>query len=208
MQIYIDESGNLGTGGRYFVITCLIPHDPKRIKNLVKRCCVDFADHTGPLKELKGSRMDFTQKQDFVSRLTTRGDFFHSYIIADKTKIIPKLIADQNIFFNYLTNLLLKPIIKTAKEDIEVILDNRSVKVASGNVLRDYLKTKAFFEWGYRNDLKLCYVDSKQYKITQAVDIIANTVYQNYDRNLGHCYGILSKNLRTSMRFPHATFGT
>jgi hypothetical protein len=38
-KIYIDESGDLGTGGRYFVIGALCTEDGKRIRNIIKKHC-------------------------------------------------------------------------------------------------------------------------------------------------------------------------
>jgi len=40
MQIYIDESGNLGKKGRFFIIAALIPERSRRIVNIIKRYCI------------------------------------------------------------------------------------------------------------------------------------------------------------------------
>lgn len=74
MQIFLDESGNLGRQGRYFVIACLIPHQSNRIKNIVKRCRVSFGE-SRPLSELKAYNMTFEQRQYFLNRLNSAKDF-------------------------------------------------------------------------------------------------------------------------------------
>ena len=68
MQIFIDESGNLGKKGRFFVIAAFMPEKPRRIKNIIKHCCVDFGKPGQPLEELNGTTLNFPRKQELLMK--------------------------------------------------------------------------------------------------------------------------------------------
>lgn len=205
MKIFIDESGDLGRKGRYFVIAALLPTNSKRIKNIIRRCCVEFGT-TKPLDEIKGTLLGLPQRQKLINAILAKDDFRIAYIVADKNFLIPELSQRKSICFNYLTQHLLRPIIKKTNEDIDLILDNRNIRVASGNTLRNYLEIEAITKWGYKNKILLRYLDSKESKNLQAVDVIANTIFQKYERDLSHAYRLLLPQIRYGKRFPYHKF--
>lgn len=206
LQLFIDESGDLGKKGRFFVIAALIPNNTKRIKNLIKHCCVSFGDKK-PLSEIKGTHLTFPQRQQLINSMLSKDDFRIVYITADKKYLTPELFQRKSICFNYLTQHMLRPIIKETNEDIELILDNRNIKVASGNTLRDYLEIEAITKWDYKHKIHLKYLDSKNSKNLQAVDVIANTIFQKYERHCTHSYRLLEPQIRYGKRFPFKNFG-
>jgi hypothetical protein len=206
MLIYIDESGGLGNGGRFFVITCLIPPNTRRLKNLVKSCRLDFGNGQA-LDELKGFGLTFEQRQRFINKLTSIKDFEYAYLVADKKHIRPELLSRQSICFSYLAGHLLKPIIESAKDDIQIVCDNRNIAVASGNSLQEYLQVKAYSDWGFRHQLSLGFADSRSHNHLQCVDVISNTVYGRYTRNKTHFYRLIEPHKRHSVRFPYQRFG-
>ena len=57
--LFIDESGDLGTKERYFVIAMLVPQRSKRIVNFMRR----FIAQNG-LSEVKGTLLTTPQKQN------------------------------------------------------------------------------------------------------------------------------------------------
>ena len=210
MKVYIDESGNLGEKGRYFIITALIPRNSKRIKNIVMRSFLKFSKEIPKLKiagELKGSILSFKHKQDFILKLTKKDDFSIAYIVADKKHIIPKLKRDNNLCFNYLARHLFKYIInQSSQEDIDFIIDNRSIKVASKNTLEDYIRIEAYTKWNFENEINFIYLDSRNSKNLQAVDIVSNAIYGRYYHNKKHFYKLIINRLK-SIRFPYVKFG-
>jgi len=102
---------------------------------------------------------------------------------------------------------LLKPILKGAIDDIQIIIDNRSVKVASKHSLRDYIKLKALMEWGVDKKITFEYMDSQNSNNLQAVHIIANVVYGKYTYSKEHLYGIISNKFVYKSEFPEIKFG-
>jgi hypothetical protein len=194
--IFIDESGDLGIKERYFVIAVLIPENKKRISNLIKRFC-----GKNLIKEIKASQLSFEQKQFLFNRFSSIKDYAVSYIILDKSKIkdLP-IFNDKNLLYCYMSALLVKDIIQTVNDNLTIVFDNRSTKIGSGNTLSDYIKIKAFTEWNYKNILTIAFVDSKDSKLVQAVDLAANAIYSKYNCKKDHFYNKLI--IKESIIFP------
>ena len=200
ITVFVDESGDMGMKDRYFIIAMLVPQKGKRISNFMKSFCVKNG-----LQEVKASRLSFSQKQEILFKLTSANDYTISYIVVDKNNIDnKKLFEDKNILYNYLFSYLIKKTIKSNKEDICILLDNHSTKVKSINSLCDYIKIKAFTQWGYQNNLQISYVDSKHSKIIQATDVVANAIYAHYIYGKHHFYNMLT--ISESIEFPQSKF--
>lgn len=208
MQIYIDESGNLGKKDRYFIILALIPQKPKRIKNIIKRACVRLGISDNTVEEIKASKLSFSDKQNIINKLNEKDDLSCSYVVADKNHLQPEILKDKNVCYNYLASHLLKPILKGADQNVHIILDNHSIKVRSLNSLKDYIKIEAYTKWGFKKDIKFEYQDSKNYKNLQAADVVANAIYAKYNYNKNHLYSLLSNKYKYRIRFPETKFGT
>lgn len=158
---FIDESGDLGTKERYFIITLLAPQKSKRIGNFMKKFCA-----RNNIQEVKASQLSFPHKQFILNKLCSANDYTTSYIVADKLNIDnKKILEDKNLCYNYLFSFLVKKTIKSTPEDITLFLDNHSTKVKSINSLADYIKIKAYTQWGFTHNLNICYVDSKDSKV-------------------------------------------
>lgn len=212
MKIFIDEAGNLGKKDKYFVIAALVPEQDKRIKNIIKRACVQLCNEPGEsLDEIKGSLLRFTERQKLLNNLNHKDDFSCFYIVADKNHIQSTLMRDNNLFFNYLFGHLLKRIINRTTKDstIHIFLDNRTLKVASKNSLAEYIKIKAYTEWNFTGYLYFQYCDSKEVKALQMADVIANTVYRRYKygKKQHHLYNLVGIKRLNFIHFPQNTFG-
>lgn len=197
ITVFVDESGDLGqNGGRYFIIAILVPQKAKRIANFMKAFCAK-----NKLQEVKASQLSFSQKQEVFNKLTSANDYTISYIVADKKHIDnQQLFRDKNLLYNYLFSFVIKKTIRSVNQDICILLDNHSTKTKSINSLCDYIKIKAFTQWGYKNNLHIRYVDSKNSKTIQAADVIANAIYARYLYGKDHFYKMLT--ISESIKFP------
>lgn len=199
---FIDESGDLGTKGRYFVITLFAPQKSKRIINFMRKFCAKNS-----IQEVKASQLSFPIKQLIFNKLCSANDYTVSYIVADKLNIDnKKILEDKNLCYNYLFSFLVKKTIKSTQEDITLLLDNHSTKVKSINSLADYIKIKAFTQWGFTHNLNIYYVDSRNSKVVQATDVVSNAIYAKYTYGNNHFYNKLI--LSESIKFPYNKFGT
>jgi len=200
LNVFIDESGNLGYNEGYFIIAMVVAHNPKRIKNIIKKFCGYHA-----LSEVHATNLGFTKKQFLINTLTKQQDYSISYIIADKLMITNKpLFENNNLLFNYLFSFLVKNIIKANTDDIHFYLDNRTQKVASANSLKEYITIKAYTEWGFSKNLFLEYKDSKELKALQMADLVANCINRKYQWKNNDFYSCL--NIVKSIKFPQTTF--
>ena len=200
--LFVDESGDLGIKGRYFVITLLAPQESKRISNFMRKFCAKNS-----IQEIKASQLSFPQKQLIFNKLCGANDYTISYIVADKLNIDnKKILEDKNLCYNYLFSFLVKKTIKSTQEDITLLLDNHSTKVKSINSLADYIKIKAFTQWGFTHNLNICYVDSKNSKVIQATDVVSNAIYAKYTYGKDHFYSKLT--ISESIKFPYSKFGS
>ncbi|MEK7604533.1 MAG: DUF3800 domain-containing protein [Patescibacteria group bacterium] len=199
--LFVDESGNLGTKDRYFVLVLFAPQRSKRVVNFMRKFCA-----TNKLSEVKASRLSFPQKQEIFNKLCSANDYTISYIVADKQNIDnKKLFEDKNLCYNYLFSFLVKKTIKSSPEDLSILLDNHSTKVGSINSLSDYIKIKAFTQFGYQHNLQIAYTNSEHSKVVQAVDVIANAIWAHYNYGASHFYNMLT--ISESIRFPQNKFG-
>lgn len=206
MELYLDESGNLGKKGRYFNIACFCPSNPKRIKNIIKKAHLDIEKSGKKLEEIKAFKLDTSEKQDILNKLVKVDDFTFSYIVADKKHLEQKILDDKNICYNYLASHIFKRIIKASREDIDIIMDNHDIKTKSLNSLKDYIKMEALTKWGYKHNIKFEYQDSKMVKNLQAVDILSNVIYAKYTYGKDHLYNIVKKHNIHSIKFPYKKF--
>ena len=201
MELFVDESGNLGKKDRYFVIAFVLSVNKKRIKNFVKRFCAK-----NDYDEVKASKLSFPEKQKLIMKLFKIKDNKISYITVDKYKISSqRLWNDKNILFNYLFKFLIKDIVSNTKEDINIHVDEHTIKVSSINSLQDYLRIQAYTEWGFSYNLNIIFTDSKNSKLIQVADLAANIIYARYNYNRSHLYNLL--NISESIKFPYKKFG-
>lgn len=210
VEIHIDESGTLGMNSHHFVICALITRDAaakKRIENLVQRTKALF---TLPEKqaELKGSLMTVPQKQRFLNNLASVQDYSIAYLVADKKHLDPKLFAQKNLTFNFLFGVLLKSFINAYKDDLDICVDNRTVKVTSLNSLQEYIQLEALTKWSFQNTLTMNLRDSKSCDLLQAVDVVANSIFAHYNYNTSNLYNLNNGHFIRKQHFPYTKFGT
>ncbi len=201
-SIFIDESGDLGQkGSRYFVIAAISPDNKKRLDNIVKHHCAD----NGTV-EIKAYNLTFPAKETLLRKIGSVQDYSISYVVADKNHIDPILFNDKNLLYNYIYQWVIEPIAKSSTESLNIITDNHSTRVGSRNSLGDYIKAKAYFDWGVRNPISLQYLDSKACRAIQVADLIANTIFSKYMQDKDHLYNLLK--VKDSIKFPAGKFGS
>ncbi|MCX6345764.1 MAG: DUF3800 domain-containing protein [Armatimonadetes bacterium] len=180
---YIDESGDLGFGtgsSNYFVlaIVCVDSSNNDKLKRYVRKFRMSMRLPAGV--EMKASNTNSTNRVRFLDGLSKLPCSFH-YIVVNKSKVQQPLKRDTNILYNYVSGLVLVPMISILQQ-ATVNFDCRTIKVASGNSLGDYLCTKLWGEMSTSVDVKFSYVDSARSEGVQAADFVANAVFRNYER--------------------------
>ncbi len=222
INLYIDESGNLGVGmGRYFLI-CALEVKTKDAKSLSKRAgrvINRFKIHNNISKyvEVKGWKLASEDRIELINSILFKGIKVR-YIVLDlaTTTILLKKADDKNACFNYLVQLIVKQLLLDypGLERVNLYLDNRSVKIGNRLSLKPYLYNKLVLEkLEYNNKVKridfdVHYMESENCYLIEWADIIANSIYKKYNSNLEIYYDIIKPFINFESKFPYRSFGT
>jgi len=214
MNVYLDESGDLGWnfdkpyrhGGssRYLTISVLIA--PKDLSHLPKRIIKKtYLQRNTPTSfEIKGKELTRDEKMKFSKRvigLLNRNPSIHiCAITVKKENVQPHIRMDSNKLYNYMVNFILLDEIKNCST-INFIPDPRTIKVASGNSLADYLQTKLWFEFNSATIIRHTPMESHMNNNLKFVDFLSNIVWSHYEDNKSGPYNILKPHIITKQLF-------
>lgn len=199
-NVYLDESGDLGwvfnldyrRGGssRYLTIAYIIM--PRETHHLLGRLVKDCYKKWGidPKKEMKGNLMSYSRKDDIVKaviKMFSNEPRAHmGAVTVKKENVQAHIRKDPNKLYNYMMGLaLLEPI--KAYEDVELIRDNRSIRVEEGKSIGYYLQMQLWFTLDVETKLHDMPTDSKTSTHIQFVDWISYIVWSAFeDRKVDH----------------------
>ena len=221
MNLYIDESGNLGTGmGRYFLI-CALEIDTNIKSTISKRagriiCRFKGKNNIPKNVELKGSWLNKENRIKLLEKILYKGVKVR-YIVLDinQTTMLLEKSDDKNACFNYLVQLLVRQITieNPDIEKINLFLDNRSVKIGNRLSLKQYLYNKLVLEQLETNNIirriefSILYLESESCYLIQWADIVANSIFKKYNSNDDTFYKIISPYIVCENKFPLKKFG-
>ncbi|MCI8800175.1 MAG: DUF3800 domain-containing protein [Lachnospiraceae bacterium] len=213
--LIFDESGNLGSSGRYFVIACIDTNNYKSLHNIMHKKLGLAKKIFPPLSLLHSNEIKAKDAYPCIKyhilECIAKKDLSISYIVADLNHVNPSLLKDKNILYNYLMKLLIERLF-TEKDNgfvINIICDKHTTKVASGNSFSDYIKLFLLYERELNVQLNIKDMDSndKNAYIVQAADYIANALYGYYEYGDGIYYNCFKHKLNTKLLFPWKHFG-
>lgn len=214
VNIYLDESGDLGwilnkpyrNGGssRYLTIAYVIcPHEKKHLlKRIVRK--VYEKTNTNPKTELKGSSLSTNNKVFFATKVrelvSMNPDIKIGSITVNKSKVQQHIREDSNKLYNYMIRLAVLDSIKQ-EPIVNLIRDNKTIKVKSGNSLIDYLKLVLWFDLGSKTQIVDIPSDSKKVQNLIFIDWINNIIWGNYEDNNSEAYQVLKSVLDSKKLF-------
>lgn len=213
--LIFDESGNLGSSGRYFVIACI---DTKNIKSLHNIMHKKLGIAKQKFPELSKLHYNEVKAKDaypcikyHILECISAKDVSISYIVADLKHVESNLLEDKNIFYNYLMKLLIDRIvtIQDNARTIHIMSDNHTTKVTSKNSLSDYLKVHLIYDKGLNIKINFRFIDSdaKDAFIIQAADYVANAIYGKYEYNDSIYFDRIQPIVLNKLHFPQKIFG-
>jgi len=219
--LYFDESGDLGVrGDRFFLIGAIeIDHDnEKEMNRRAGRIINRFKNlhNISKNKEIKGCLLNRNQRIELLNKIIYKNVLIR-YIVLDikKTTFLLEKADDKNACYNYLIGLIIKDVIKDYPniEEIDLFLDNRSVKIGNRLSLKPYLYNKLVLEQlEFSNTFKriqfnVKYLESESCYLIQWVDIISNSIYKMYSRSIRDFYYIIKPFIVFESKFPKGSFG-
>lgn len=212
--IILDESGNLGTDGRYFVIACIDTMECKSLHNLMKnklrQTKKDFPELQVHSHEIKASEAYPCIKHHILESIA-RKNISVSYVTADITYIEANLLKHKNILYNFIVKLLIDKLvtINDKGSKINILCDNKTTKVASANSFKEYMITHLNYECRYDLDLNIVFKDSNagDSYVIQAADYVANAVYAHYEYGISLYKNQIDHKINIADHFPLGKFG-
>lgn len=204
MNIYLDESGDLGWvlnkpyrhGGSSRYLTIAYVACPPEKKHLLKRIVRKVYERTktDPKTELKGSALSMEDKKFFATKVrelvSMNPDIRIGSITVNKSKVQQHIREDANKLYNYMIKLAILDSIKN-EPIVNLVRDNKSIKVKSGNSLIDYLQTTLWFELNSKTKIIDIPSDSKKVQNLIFIDWMNNLIWGNYEDNNSEAYQIL-----------------
>lgn len=213
--LIFDESGNLGTQGRYFVIACIDTYDKKSLHNIMHKKLGVAKTMFNELAVLHANEIKAKDAYPCIKyhilECIARKNLGISYVVADLHHVRPDLLKDKNILYNYLMRLIIEKLV-TEKDNgttINIICDNHTTKVASANSFSDYIKLYLLYEKDLHLNLKIKYMDSdaKNAYIVQAADYVANALYGYYEYGDALYFNCFKYKINNALHFPRKLFG-
>jgi hypothetical protein len=218
MQIYLDESGDLGWtfdkpnqhgGSSRFITIAGIVVDSDELKH-VKRQIADLYKkyNLTPKIEKKGANFSEADATYIVRNLNAIFNKARSFkiiaITTRKENVNLSLRKDCNIFYNYMLGVMLPDTIKHYK-NVEIVIDKRTIKVDSGRSFEEYIKTKCWGELQLDVDIACSYDSSDKNEGIWMADWLANFIWRHYEDGRSEAYKELSK-LKGTIFFEKTLF--
>jgi len=194
LLVFLDESGDLGfkfdapyrEGGSSRYLTMAFFVLPPQKEKLLNRLVRDFYKKykIKPTKEKKGSSLTINQRrviaQMIKKLLLNNPDIQLCSITVKKNKVASHIRNDSNLLYNFMMKLSVLDKVKGAAT-VKLIRDIKTVKVASGNSLLEYLQTSLWFEHYVQTTLADHPTDSKTNLGIMLVDWVNSIVFRNYE---------------------------
>jgi hypothetical protein len=202
VDIYIDESGDIGLGPRsspYFVIAALIVNDPLDIKRCFKKIRRNkLKKKFKELPELKFNSSDKVIRRRVLECIASSDiDIWCS--VLRKEQLFDHLRETPQIVYNYLTGSLIAKIYLHYRPShtFNVIVD-KSLNGIQRELFDNYVVYKTMEHnipfTPFPIPPTVIHVDSKTEPCVQAADFVAGAVHRKYRMNEHACYAIIEGN--------------
>lgn len=207
MEIYLDESGDLGGLGhktsesrQYFVLAALVGREDLPIK----RCIKDIRRKKIKKKYKKISELKFSDSDDTIRRRVlecigrTNNDI--AYALLRKSQVNENLCDKPQKVYNFLTKNLIYRILSKYEVSggVDIIVDKSLYGVQRAN-FDDYLAGRIGASMPV--EINVSHVDSRQCSCIQAVDFIAGAINRKYRDNDDRYYGTIEGRICIALDF-------
>ncbi len=213
IRVFIDESGNMGRGGEYFVLAATVfdtENGANRVKRLIRKeqQLIAKEKRLADIEEIKSCCIKFSQRQRILNKIISKADVDFFYLVVNKSQVaLLRQGKPKNLVYNYFAKLLTDKIFAKYNDDYCVVFDQRTTSVKSMNSLTDYITINAYTLFNHvERNVEVKQMDSKTANLLQAADILAGTVYQAYTRQNRHFLDLISDRIVNADEFPRYKF--
>ena len=202
LYVYVDESGSITktniSNNRYFVIAMVFTDDPVKIRRLFKKKISQmmkknekYKDMIYSKKEIKGSDISETTKRNVYKHILENGSekLELGLIVLDNEYTTDKFIENHARTFNYLIQTYLDSCFRNHSKfmkghgKIQLIIDEQNIATGADYELCGYLNQQLTLKNPICDLFDVAYMDSKNEKLVQLADFVANTFYRNIEKN-------------------------
>lgn len=177
--IYIDESGDLGKGSKYFIIGAIIVDDYIKLERSITKIRRKFKKELGNFQEIKGNKT----KNFIIKKLLTKVNSLNSEIFIivfdkkDKYKINYK--NDFNVLYDIIASELAKEI-KITKSTLIIVDICKPKKKLVNNFNQRFLDK---INNSKNHQINIIHQNSINQKGLQVIDVIVWAVFQYMEHN-------------------------
>lgn len=177
--IYIDESGDLGKGSKYFIIGAIIVDDYIKLERSITKIRRKFKKELGNFQEIKGNKT----KNFIIKKLLTKVNSLNSEIFIivfdkkDKYKINYK--NDFNVLYDIIASELAKEI-KITKSTLIIVDTCKSKKKLVNNFNQRFLDK---INNSKNHQINIIHQNSINQKGLQVIDVIVWAAFQYMEHN-------------------------
>lgn len=196
--IYLDESGDLGfsfdkNSSKYFVITLFETSLSERELNKLIKISKErtIKNPISRKYEIKGSCKNTPHKTKIFllkKLLLKEPNLKITSIIVNKEKINDNLRDKSRVFYNFISKEVLK---ENSNQKIKLILDKKDRKERFTQEMNKYLVDT--FE---SKKLDLSHEYSHCFAGLQIVDVFANSIFRNFERDETELFELIKNNLK------------
>lgn len=189
--MYSDESGSISylNRNKKFVVALIIPANPRKFKNDLKRIKLKFCKANGlsPKTEIKGSSLTDEQLEIFFNHFINDLRVFYSTL--DCNSCSENMLLNPKITHNFMLGKIFERfydnhIVSNGVDSVaDLTIDNVNNGVKHLMSTEVYLNTT----FGLKNPSLISnvqYVDSSHHISVQAVDIFSHYFYRKYCKNI------------------------
>ncbi|HEX8061104.1 MAG TPA: DUF3800 domain-containing protein, partial [Cyclobacteriaceae bacterium] len=201
MIVFLDESGDLGWsfskpnregGSSRFITVAGVVFDERQLKSLIRHLYdLMKRNKLNSYTEKEGSSFFNDDAVALVKSLATICETVPTLqiisITADKQKVPLPLRRDTVIFYNHLLNNLLATVIQRY-DDIDVVLDNRKIRIGSRNSFEDCIRARCWGELGLNTNISCRYENSERNPCIWLADWLSNFTWRHYEHKMHDPY--------------------
>ena len=201
LYAYVDESGSITktnvSNNRYFVIAMLFTDDPSMVRRLFKKPISKlmkknnvYKDAILLNKEIKGSSISEITKQPIFKHVTghAAGHLEIGLVALDNDYATDKFVENHARAFNYMIQTYLDSYFRKhstffeGNGRIDFIIDEQNVATNAKYMLEEYLNQQLTLKNPVCDMFTVKYTDSKNEKLVQLADFVANSFYRNIEK--------------------------
>jgi len=206
LYVFIDESGDLGftkNSTKYYVIATVEARDLLELSRVAKRVRKTIGKKKKNIPELKFSKSDDVIRRRFFDKLVKENITF-SAIVLHKRMVYNYLRNKKEKLHNYLAGLLAESLCYeySNEREFSLIIDKFIMNTEKRLEFDVYLGHRLSNSYTGVNipKIEITHEDSKVYPGLQAVDFVAGSVFQYYERGNNEFYEKVKPKLRVELR--------